>query len=149
MCGKFHITNINVPAGVGAPPLDTELHGLRKQRKCFYNENFQIYGIFICIHRYLAEKHLQLNHSDVDIFGRGKWKGFLVSKSSFQWFISTCMFLGLQLSSPVMLTTSRMTHKGLRLFLEQTFKHAIMYTSNAVVIIFPGHPYIWSATYHP
>ena len=25
MCGNFHIMNINVPAGVGAPPLDTQL----------------------------------------------------------------------------------------------------------------------------
>ena len=25
VCGNFHVVNINVPAGVGAPPLDTQL----------------------------------------------------------------------------------------------------------------------------
>ena len=50
------------------------------------------------IHRYLAEK--QLNHSDVDIFGSGKWKGFLVHKSVAG---TSAMF------SNSMLTTSRMT----------------------------------------
>ena len=88
----------------------------------------------------------------MDIFGSGKLKGFLVSKSSG---LYIRMLLGLLLCSSAMLAVSRMTgmeHKGLRLYLEQTFKHAIMYTSNeviGVVIIFPGHSYIWSATYHP